>query len=112
MWPFCPHTRIETVYGVVGDDIPGGQVIDNLGHEPMTFYSKKAILAEADRRGLRLRDQWAGPGDRYLTNWSAASAKTLADGKALVERVGKANSTAEECALIDATFTVGPWHES
>lgn len=87
-WYRCPHEF--TGLAAIGDDIPGGQVIENLGDEPMTFYSRHAIREEADRRGLRLRDQWAGPGDRYLSNWAAVSPKTLEDARVLLERVGKA----------------------
>jgi hypothetical protein len=39
-WPFCPHGRSRL--SVVGDDIPGGLVIENLGPTPQTFYTKSA----------------------------------------------------------------------
>lgn len=111
-YPFCPHGFGSGL--AVGDDIPGGQVIENLDHEPVTVYSHSQLRAEADKRGLRLRDQWAGPGDRYLSNWSAVSARTLHDAKVLLERVGQASTTAEQCrATLDtATFTVTEWRES
>jgi len=87
-WPFCGVSGHGKAGGTVIDDsIPGGQWIENLGHEPMLFYSKRAIIEEADRRGLRLRDQWAGPGDTQLTNWAAGiDAQTLANAQALVSR--------------------------
>lgn len=70
-WPFCGNGRDHqrAVSAVIGDDIPGGQWIENLGHEPRLFYSKQAIRDAADAQGLRLRDQWAGPGDKYLSRW-------------------------------------------
>lgn len=95
----CPSCHAGTkasndAHAIITDDIPGGQIIENLGHEPMTFYSKKAILAEADRRGLRLRDKWAGPGDKYMTNPAAyIDAQTLENARVLVTR---GSSTAED----------------
>ena len=106
-WPFCTGGHGRFGGDVIPDDIPGGQVIENLGHEPLTFYSRKAIREEADRRGLRLREQWAGPGDRYLSNWAAVSPKTLEDAKALLERVGQTSGT-KKAICETATFTVTP----
>lgn len=84
-WPYCPHGVSHAA--AIGDDIPGGLVIENLGHEPLTFYSKKAIVAEADRRGLRLMDTWAGPTDQHLTNWAAGmTEKQLRDAAVLLSR--------------------------
>jgi hypothetical protein len=102
-WPYCPHGVSHVA--AIGDSIPGGQVIETMDHEPVTVYSKKQLLEEADKRGLRLRDCWAGPGDRYLTNWSTITSKTLDDAKALLERVGKA-STTQSVVCETAQFTV------
>lgn len=92
LWCGPCHDSDRTIthaHGIVTDDIPGGQTVENLGHEPMTFYSKHAIRAEADRRGLRFTDKWAGPGDKYLTNWGAAiDPYTLDAARALVSRQG------------------------
>ena len=89
-YPFCkgrPSDHEPRTAAVIGDDIPGGQVIENLGHGPMTFYSKAAIRREADRRGLRLRDQWAGPHDKHLSNWAAGiDAYTLESARSLLAR--------------------------
>lgn len=105
-FPFCPHGP----YGgtAVGDDLPGGFVQEHFGHQPETFYSKQAMLQRADELNLRPRDQWAGPGDRYLSNWASVSAKTLSDAKALLERVGQSSTTADDlrATLDTATFTV------
>lgn len=100
-FPFCPHEPAHL--GAIGDSIPGGQVIETLGHEPMTFYSKKAILAEADRRGLRPMDCWAGPGDQHLSNWAGVTSKTLEDAKVLLTRGTK---TTETVRCDTASFTV------
>ena len=37
-WPFCPHGFGAN--GVVDDTIIGGEVNENVGPEPVTFYSK------------------------------------------------------------------------
>lgn len=49
-WPFCPH-GIPT-YGYFPDEIPGGQVIENLGHDPVTVYSRSELTRLAASRGL------------------------------------------------------------
>ena len=53
-YPFCEKDGGHLPGGnsVVGDDIPGGLVIDHFSSTPMKFYSKSAIAAEAKRRGL------------------------------------------------------------
>lgn len=89
--PVCAGVteRVWRAHGsanVIGDDIPGGVVIENLGHEPMRFYSKRAIVQEADRRGLQPYVHYV-PGDQHLTNWAAAmDPYTLAAATALVTR--------------------------
>ena len=60
--PPCPtcgkptSTLWRSSSNVVGDDIPGGYVVRHglvgPNGEPMKFYSKSAIAAEAKRRGL------------------------------------------------------------
>lgn len=37
-WPFCPHGFGAN--NVVDDTIIGGEVNENVAHEPVTFYSK------------------------------------------------------------------------
>ena len=92
---------------VVTDTIIGGQVIETLDHEPMTFYSKQAIRDAADARGLRLVDTWAGPGDHYLSNWGAAiDAKTLDNARVLVERGSTTGGSREDAASIEVTTSV------
>lgn len=108
-WPWCPHGVSQ--FSAVGDDIPGGFVQEHFGDQPEVFYSKRAMLQRADDLNLRPRDQWAGPGDRYLSNWAAVSPKTLADAKVLLERVGHA-SHARRATLDTAQFSITEWHES
>lgn len=47
-------------YNVVGDDIPGGQVIENLDHSPVTVYSKSQLKREAEMRGLEIKVRHVG----------------------------------------------------
>ena len=83
-WPFCPHGIGHS--NIITDDIPGGQVIENLGHQPETFYSKQAIVKEADRRGLQPMVRYVD-GDKHLTNWAASiDPYPLAAAAALVAR--------------------------
>lgn len=102
-FPFCPHGR--TVANVIGDDIPGGVWIENLGDQPMQFFSKKAIAEEADRRGLRMTDKWAGPGDRHLSNWAAGiDAQTLANvTELLTRRERRAAETTAKCETLQTS---------
>lgn len=59
--------------GMIRDEIPGGQVIENLGHTPVTVYSKSELKLEAQKRGLELRVRHVGTkgGDRspHTTRW-------------------------------------------
>ena len=84
-WPWCPHGVAAS--SAISDTIIGGQTIETLDHDEMTFYSKKAIRDAADARGLRLKDEWAGPHDTQLTNWAAAiDAYTLEAARVLTSR--------------------------
>lgn len=87
-WPFCGGKHSHGAYrgSVIGDDIVGGQVIENLGHEPRVFYSKKAIVQAADAEGLQPMVRYV-EGDKHLTNWAAGiDAYTLAAAAELVTR--------------------------
>jgi len=37
---------------VIDDSVPGGFVIENMGHKPMKFYSKSEYKREMELRGL------------------------------------------------------------
>jgi hypothetical protein len=50
-WPFCPHGAYRG--GVERDEIPGGFVQENFGHEPETFYSWSEMRKRADQLGLQ-----------------------------------------------------------
>lgn len=113
MYPFChgdPTQHTRQAASVIGDDIPGGMVIENLGHEPLTFYSKKAIAQEADRRGLQPMVRYV-PGDKHLTNWATGmDPYTLAAATALVARRAERSrpDLPDEVQCESAAFTVNP----
>ena len=72
----------------------------------MTFYSKKAIRDAADARGLRLKDEWAGPHDTQLTNWGAAiDAYTLEAARVLTSRRGPATRARPDPATVLQSVT-------
>lgn len=55
-FPYCPHGRGTGV--VVGDDIPGGLLIehglcDEKTGKPVRYYTKSDIAREAKARGLQ-----------------------------------------------------------
>lgn len=66
LWRSCDTLRpcatcganVERTWGrlsaphVVADSIPGGMTIENMGHEPMTFYSKSEWRHAMKERGL------------------------------------------------------------
>ena len=56
--PLCPRCGVLTEriylggYGVIPDEIPGGLVVENLGHKPVKVYSRSELKLEAEKRGL------------------------------------------------------------
>ncbi len=50
--PWCPHGFPLTGVKQLGDEIVGGFVQENFGHEPETFYSKSAMARRAKELGL------------------------------------------------------------
>jgi hypothetical protein len=70
-WPWCPHGA----YGGtnITDTIVGGQMIENLGDQPVYVESKSQLAREAKARGLRWNVRHApGPhGDKskITTRW-------------------------------------------
>ena len=99
-WPFCPHGRYAGT--VVGDDIPGGFVQTNFGHQPETFYSKKAMLKRADQLGLRPMVRNAGPHDKHVQKWASVD---LEAARALVSRMGQSHKD-DDVICETATITV------
>jgi hypothetical protein len=52
-WPFCKGGHGRYRGGVERDEIPGGFVQENFGHEPETFYSWSEMRKRADQLGLQ-----------------------------------------------------------
>ena len=66
-WPFCPHGPSRS-FNVIGDDIPGGFVQENFGHQPEVFYSKQAMARRAKELGLQPMVRHVD-GDQHVTRW-------------------------------------------
>lgn len=54
-WPFCGgrHAHGRMTLQVVPDDIPGGETIENLAPEPITFYSRSEKRDYLRAHGIR-----------------------------------------------------------
>ena len=62
----------------------GGLTIENLGHEPVTVYSRDELKAAMLRAGAEQQIHYV-PGDHYLTDWSKAiDPQTLANAQFLL----------------------------
>ena len=64
-WPFCRPGRghepfVAANLAVIDDSIPGGMVIENMAHHPITFYSKSDYRREMKARGLINRVEHIG----------------------------------------------------
>lgn len=46
--------------GVVADSVPGGFVVENIGHRPMKFESKSEMKRELEKRGLEQKVRHVG----------------------------------------------------
>lgn len=95
---FCPNGHAtEIVYvgasaAIHGDDpFVAGKVFENLGHAPVTIYSRSQLKREMQARGLQefVRHQPLAGSDKspHTTSWSSMSAVTLESAAALVKRV-------------------------
>ena len=98
-WPYCPHGpaghSIET-----NESFIGGVVLENMGHDPVTVYSREQFRDEMRARGLEQRIKYV-PGDKHLTNWALAiDAQTLENARILLTRGQSAReSLGEEASL-------------
>ena len=110
-WPYCPHGRSKYgAHGIVTDEqYIGGQVIENLDHDPVTVYSRQQLKQEVAKRGLTWEPKWAGPTDKYLTNWGAGiDPVTLENARVLVSRPGALKSSEPTVNLRVQTFVRDP----
>lgn len=92
---------------VVGDELPGGQWIENLGPQPIRFDSKKDIVRYAKAHGMEpfVRHTPIPGTDKspYTTSWAVTSPYQLEAAAALVARMGTVKSPPTE------TPTDGPY---
>lgn len=90
-WYRCPHEAIRQGRGA---DVtwPGGQTFENLGPEPVTFYSPAEKSRYMRQHGLQefVRHVPVPGSDKspHTTSWSGIDAQTLANAAALVEYRG------------------------
>jgi len=83
-WPLCGGKHRHGVaqpMQIIGDDVPGGFVVENGFSSPQKFYSKSAHRKALDAKGLRMG---AGKPKR---SWASTDAQTLENARKLVERV-------------------------
>jgi hypothetical protein len=85
---------------IAGDEFPGGRTYENLGHDPVTVYSRSELRRELKSRGLEecVRHVPVPGSDKSpnTTSWNVPCEYTLRQAKALLERVGVVNVPARE----------------
>ena len=84
-YPFCPHGRFRGA--AIGDDVPGGFIVENGFSTPQKFYSKKAHREALAANGNMLCDWNRGDHDKVCPRWDTVN---LEAAKALVSRNQKA----------------------
>jgi hypothetical protein len=94
-WPFCPHGH--GLVNVIGDDVPGGFVVENGFSTPQKFYSKSEHIRALAQNGREIAAKWAGPSDKHLTRWDVPCQYTLDAAKALVLRGSRPSKDVGEC---------------
>lgn len=93
MWPFCPHPVAESAM-IIGDEIPGGMVVENYGPHPIRFDSYSAMARYREAHGLQLLEKFCpAPGTdkdpQGIPNpMGYKDPYTLAQGAALIARNG------------------------
>ena len=109
-YPFCkgcPDDHHGRRGGIVTDEIPGGQVIENLGPVPVRVFSHSERLRIASEQGLREPTKADLPFSRSVTDWATIDPKTLENAQVLVTR----RVWSPEGDDPDAQVTVRPFNE-
>ena len=92
--PPCSSCKGETIYLwtrypasiQTNESFIGGVTLENMGHDPVTVYSRDEFKLEMAKRGLEQRIKYV-PGDHYLTDWSkGVDATMLENARILVSR--------------------------
>lgn len=104
-FPFCPHPK--GAQAVVGDDVPGGFIVENGFNEPRTFYSKSEHQKALAERGLEMRVKNAGPDDKIISRWDTVdldAARTLLERgpQARREKIDRANDAVITVTELDS----------
>lgn len=85
-WPFCPHGTSLGIAIESNERFIGGITIENMGHEPVTVYSREEFKEQMTRHGVEQRIKYV-PGDKHLQNWgNYIDPYTLEQARILVER--------------------------
>lgn len=96
-FPFCPHGRAIVGRGA---DVtwPGGKTFENLGDQPMTFYSPAEKTRYMRQHGIEefVRHQPVPGSDRspHTSRWTAVP--DLEGARAMLERMAQQPASREE----------------
>ena len=102
-WPWCPHGKPSQI--VIPDDIPGGETVENMGHEPVTYYSKSERRRLMKEHGVEefVRHQPTKGSDKspYTVSWDKGSidAQTLQNAADLLDPARRRRSSGADPAL-------------
>jgi hypothetical protein len=103
-WYACPH---EPIHAGRGADVtwPGGKTFENLGHDPVTFYSPAEKYQYLKTHGIAefIRHQPVPGTDKspHTTSWASGfSPEYLAGVSEMLARVGKSSSTSESPSYV------------
>lgn len=110
-WPYCKGGHGSGFSNVVPDEYSSPQVLENIGHTPVTVYTRserKRLLKEHNLDEFVRHVGVNGTDKSYqTTNWNTPSPKTLEDGKALVAQDRRAVVSGNiDSPTINVTFTV------
>jgi hypothetical protein len=93
---FC-STRMDKLIargGVRDDSWIGGKTFENLGHDPVTFYSKTDYRRYLKTHGIEEFHRHTPPPGTdksdQTTSWASVTQETLDGAAAMLERVGQA----------------------
>lgn len=96
-WPFCRDGHEPASIGARGDDIPGGLTLENVGPQPVTFYShseKRRYLREHGLEEMVRHVPVPGSDSSpYTTSWVAVD---LEAGRILAERQAHTKASTPE----------------
>ncbi len=94
-YPFCPHGR--GALGAQSDGIPGGETLENVGPEPVTFYSRSEKRRYLKEHGLVefVRHVPVPGSDKspFTVSWTGVN---LEAGRVLAERQAQTKATTPE----------------